>query len=233
MRRFARAAEAGESFPGESSPAADRLGASGRGSSGSGGGEAAPAVGIEFLDAQTLLVWTQAVEDPVLGIMDTESGRFQELGIDFDTPLKQVSRFPQGIIVVDESGECMILDPYGFQPRFRYRSPGMNKVVFAVGDTLVGGRTSLSTFGSPLLQINERTGETVAISDPSLFVYNLIFEPRDASLFSVSVDGRGDSGRTLFKVHSGYGFERNRVLFEYRGEDLAAVDHERVQQAKF
>lgn len=179
-------------------------------------------LGLEFLDSWTLLVWSRGDENPVLGLLDIFSGRFQQLGIELKAPLKQVGRYAEGIIVVDESGECLILDPFSFQPRFRYRSPGMNKLIFAVGDTLIGGRTSLSTFGSPLLQINERTGETVAIPDPSLFAYNLIFEPREADLFTVSVDSRDGFGRTLLKVHSGYGFERSRVLFEYRGEDLTA-----------
>jgi hypothetical protein len=179
-------------------------------------------LGLEFLDSWTLLVWSRGAESPIVGLVDIVSGRFQQLGVELSSPLKQVGGFAQGIIIVDESGECLILDPFSFQTRFRYRSPGMNKLIFAVGDSLVGGRTSLSTFGSPLLQINERTGETVAISDPSLFAYNLIFEPREANLFTVSVDSRDGLGRTLLKVHSGYGFERSRVLFEYSGEDLTA-----------
>jgi hypothetical protein len=125
-------------------------------------------------------------------------------------------------VIVDERGQSLILDRFTFVPRFRYRSPGMNKLVFAAGDTLVGGRTSLSTFGSPLLQINERTGETVAISDSSLFVYNLEFDPLEANLYTLSVDNAGETDRTRLKVHSGYGFERNRVLLDYAGEDISA-----------
>jgi len=178
--------------------------------------------GLEFLNPGTLLLWARGVDRPAVGILDVVSGRFQQLELELTAPLKQVSSFPRGIVIVDEGGTFLILDPFTFQPRFRYRSPGMNRVVFAVGDTLVGGRASLSTFGSPLLQINERTGETVAIADPGLFVYDLVFEPRQAGLFTLSVDRRNDPGRTLFKVHSGYGFERSRTLSEFRGEDLSA-----------
>jgi hypothetical protein len=178
--------------------------------------------GLEFLNPGTLLLWTRGDDRPVVGVLDIDSGIFQPLGLDLSAPLKQVGVFPRGIVIVDESGTCLILDLFSFRPRFRYRSPGMNKLVFAVGDTLVGGRASLSTFGSPLLQINERTGETVAISDPGLFVYDLAFEPREASLYTLSVDNRSTPGRTILKAHSGYGFERSRILSEYRGEDLGA-----------
>jgi hypothetical protein len=181
-----------------------------------------PGIGLEFLDPQTLLVWSRGAEQPAVGLMDVLSGRFQELDLQLSAPLKQVGVFAQGIVIVDERGQCLILDRATFVPRFRFSSPGMNKLIFAAGDTLVGGRTSLSTFGSPLLQITERTGETVAISDPSMFVYNLVFDPLEANLYTLSVDGGGGPGRTRLKLHSGYGFERSRVLLDYAGEDIAA-----------
>ena len=186
------------------------------------GGRTGSGTGLEFLDPNTLLVWSRGEDPPRLGILDVSSGAFQGLPVQLGAPLKQVNRFGGGIVLVDESGECVILNPFNFEPRFRYRSPGTNKLVFAVGDTLVAGKTSLSTFGSPLLQINELTGETVTIPDTGLLVYDLAFEPRDGNLYSVSVTGRGGSSRTSLKMHSGFGFERSRVLHEYPGEDVAA-----------
>ncbi|MBN1835953.1 MAG: hypothetical protein JW820_08880 [Spirochaetales bacterium] len=186
------------------------------------GGPPSGGTGLEFLSSDALLVWARGEEWPRVGVLELPSGRFELLPVEIASPIKQVSAYSRGIVIVDEGGTCLVLDPFSFQPRFRYSSPGMNKVVFAVGDTLVGGRASLSTFGSPLLQINERTGETVAISDPGVFVYDLLFEPREGALFTHSVEGGGETGRTLLKVHSGYGFERSRVLAEYRGEDLSA-----------
>jgi len=100
---------------------------------------------------------------------------FKELPMEFGSPIRQVAVSEGGIVVVEQSGRCWILDSDTFAPTFQYNAPGMNKLILAFGDNLIGAKTDLSAFSGPLLQINRRTGETVPIKDPSLFVYDLFY----------------------------------------------------------
>ena len=124
----------------------------------------------------------------------------------------------------DESGGlCHILDRETLEPRFQHSAPGVNKLVFAFADVLLGGKTSVTDFAAPLLQINRRTGETVSIQDASLFIYDLLYSEADAAVYSLAVQRRDDRLYTILKVHTGYNFERSRSLYEFRGEDLGAT----------
>jgi hypothetical protein len=130
-----------------------------------------------------------------------------------------------GIVVVEDSGRCRILDPDTFTPTFQYNAPGMNKLTPTFGDFLVGAKTNLSAFSGPLLQINQRTGETVPVQDPSLFVYDLFYSgsQRGGELYTLAVQQEANRVQTVVKVHSGFAFERSRVLKVFKGEDLGAT----------
>ena len=181
-------------------------------------------LGITYLDSQRLLLWRKG-EEGKLALLNTWYGGIQDLPVVFESPIRQVSVSSQGIVVVEESGRCRILDPNTFATTFEYNSPGMNKLIFTFGDILIGAKTSLSTFGGPLLQINRRTGETVPIQDPSLFVYDILYRGtgRSGELYSLAVEQRAGQVRTVVKVHSGFAFERSRILQHFEGEDLGAT----------
>jgi hypothetical protein len=128
-------------------------------------------------------------------------------------------------VVVEQSGRCWILDSDTFAPTFQYNAPGMNKIILAFGDNLIGAKTDLSAFSGPLLRINRRTGETVPIKDPSLFVYDLFYagSQRGSELYTLAVEQGADRVRTVVKVHSGFAFERSRTLKVFENEDLGAT----------
>jgi len=181
-------------------------------------------LGITYLDSQRLLLWTKG-EEGKLTLLNTWYGGIQDLPVVFESPIRQVSVSSQGIVAVEESGRCRILDPSTFATTFEYNAPGMNKLIFTFGDILIGGKTSLSSFAGPLLQINRRTEETVPIQDPSLFVYDILYSGtgRGGELYSLAVEQRGGQVRTVVKVHSGFAFERSRILQQFEGEDLGAT----------
>jgi hypothetical protein len=182
-------------------------------------------LGITYLDSQRLLLWRKGEEEGKLALLNTWYGGTQNLPVVFESPIRQVSVSSQGIVVVEASGRCRILDPDTFATTFEYNAPGMNKLIFTFGDILIGGKTSLSTFAGPLLQINRRTGETVPIQDPSLFVYDVLYSGtgRSGELYSLAVEQRAGQVRTVVKVHSGFTFERSRILQRFEGEDLGAA----------
>jgi hypothetical protein len=157
-------------------------------------------------------------------VLNTWYGGIQELPIEFASPIRQVWVSDQGFIVVEQSGRCRILDPNSFATTFQYNAPGMNKLILTFGDTLIGAKTRLSALSGPLLQINRRTGETVPVQDPSLFVYDLFYngKGRGGELYTLAVEQQAGRVRTVVKVHSGFAFERSRVLKAFEGEDLGA-----------
>jgi hypothetical protein len=139
--------------------------------------------------------------------------------------IRHVGVSEQGIVAVEQSGRCRVLDPNSFAVTFEYNAPGMNKLILTFADTLIGAKTQLSAFSGPLLQINRRTGETVPIQDPSLFVYDLYYGggERGGQLYTLAVEQQAQKVRTVFKAHSGFAFERSRVLKAFDGEDLGAT----------
>jgi len=99
----------------------------------------------------------------------------------------------------------------------------MNKLVFAFSDVLLGGKTAITSYAGPLLQINRKTGETVPIPEPSLFIYDLLYNAADSAVYSLSVERREERLHTALKTHTGYNFERPRLLHSFPGEDLGAA----------
>jgi hypothetical protein len=183
------------------------------------------AAGITYLDAERLLLWCKSEQEGKLAVLNTWYGGVRELPVVFESPIRQVWVSDRGIVVVEESGRCRILDPDTYSTTFEYNAPGMNKLIFTFGDTLIGAKTRLSAFSGPLLQINRRTGETVPIQDPSLFVYDIVYSGRTrrGELYTLAVEQQAEAVRTVVKVHSGFAFERSRVLKAFQGEDLGAT----------
>jgi hypothetical protein len=182
-------------------------------------------VGIAYLDSQHLLLWCMGEQDGRLSVFNTWYGGIRELPVEFGSPIRQVTVSRGGIVVVEESGRCRILDPDTFVPTFQYNAPGMNKLILTFGEVLIGAKTYLSAFSGPLLQINRRTGETVPVQDPSLFVYDLFYNgsQRGGELYTLAVQQDSGRVRTVVKVHSGFAFERSRILKVFESEDLGAT----------
>ena len=183
------------------------------------------ALGITYLDAQRLLLWCRGEEEGRLAVLNTWYGGITELPVELGSSIRQVTVSQGGIVMVEDSGRCRILDPNTFAPTFQYNAPGMNKLILTFADFLIGAKTNLSEFSGPLLQINRRTGETVPIQDRSLFVYDLFYSGRQrgGELYTLAVQQEANQVRTVLKVHSGFTFERSRILKVFDSEDLGAT----------
>jgi hypothetical protein len=179
-------------------------------------------VGVDFLDERRLLVWTRDEQAGALAVLDTATGEGRQLPVTFSAPIRQVSLSARGLILVEEGGVCRILDRDGYQVRFRYLVPSMNKLVFTQGDALIAAASAASSFGSPLIQINIRSGETVSIPDSSQFIYELLYAGSTGTLYCLAVAGERSEQATLFLSRYGKGLERRRVLKSFAGEDLGA-----------
>jgi hypothetical protein len=173
---------------------------------------------LEFLDDQRLLAWRE--EPGALATVDLATGESRAMAVAISSPLQQVSVGPRGLILVERSGLCRILDPQSLETRFSYAARAVNRLTPTRGDLLVGAGTA--GFGSSLFQINSRTGETVPLGDPSLFVYDLLYSPSRAALYSLAVESSSGGSRTVLAAHTGRQLDSRRVLAVFEGEDLRA-----------
>ena len=188
------------------------------------------AVGVEFLDARRLLLWRRDEQPGAMALLDLESGAVESLPFQFESSLLQASpgAFPGTspgagqVLTVEKSGQCKLLDLKSLEIRFQYLSPGMNKLIATQGDFLIGGRSSTPSFGSPLLQIDRGSGETVMIPDSSLYVYDLAWDERAGRLFCLEVEGSQNDSFTLLKMRFGRDLSGQQILYRSRGEDLSA-----------
>lgn len=184
--------------------------------------------GIFFLRPEELLVWRKGGEAALPGrlvVLDRQSGRILRSSgsTDFSTALVQVEQSDYGLITVEKSGRCRIIDPDTFETVFEYASPGMNRLIAGGAESLIGAKSSLSSMDrSPLVDINRLTGETFSIPDSSVFLYHLHFDKNSNGLFSLGVDRAGEELSTLLRYHFGTGLEKQRILFKFKGEDLSA-----------
>ncbi len=177
---------------------------------------------VEFAEDGSLFVWNKGDQPGAFIQLDLDTGQAQRGSAGFDSPLMQLAVGPEGIIAIEKSGLCRILDRAGFEPVFQYWAPGMNRLIAAGPELLIGGRSAVSAYGSPLLRINRWTGETVSIPDSGSIVYDLLFDPQEGWLFSTGVERGEGQPQTVLKMHYGLGYAQDRVIYRYEGEDLNA-----------
>ena len=167
-----------------------------------------------------LIVWSNGDQPGAFTQLDLASGLPLRVFSDFASSLVQLELGREGIITIEKSGLCRILDPSSLETVFQYWAPGMNRLIATGGELLIGGRSALIEYGSPLLRINRWTGETVPIPDSASIIYDLLFDAQAGWLFSLGVERGAGSPQTALKMHYGLGFGQERVIYRYEGEDL-------------
>lgn len=178
--------------------------------------------GVEFSNEGRLFLWAREDEHGKFISLDPDTDLQSKIHSDFNSALLYFEAAVQGIITLEKSGMAQILDGDSYRKLFQYWAPGMNKLIFGGDSTLLGAKGSVSELSSPLLVINQETGETVPIADDRLFVFELLYDRAGKRLFSLGIVGGGESYITQLKQHSGADFKKMQLLFSYPGEDLSA-----------
>lgn len=184
--------------------------------------------GVDFSDEGRLFFWAKGNERGGIISLDPDTGLQRTIHSDFNSALLYFEAAAQGIITVEKSGMAQILDGDSYWKLFQYWAPGMDKLIYGGDGTLLGAKSSVSELSSPLLMINQETGETVPIADTRLFVFELLYDRAGKRLFSLGIERDGDSYITQLKQHSGADFKKMQLLYSYPGEDLnacMALDH--------
>ncbi len=184
--------------------------------------------GVEISDEGRLFLWAREDEQGGIISSDPDTGLQRTIHTDFSSALLYFEAAAQGIITVEKRGMVQILDGDSYRKLFQYWAPGMNKLIFGDDGALLGAKSSVSELSSPLLMINQETGETVPIADTRLFVFELLYDRARKRLFSLGIERDGDNYITQLKQHSGADFKKMQLLYNYPGEDLSAcmaLDH--------
>ena len=143
----------------------------------------------------------EASQIPVLSCTVTEDGRF--LILDRNNTLRLVER---------ETGEEL----------FSYSSFGIRSVVFLPGGVLMAGRNKTSALSAPLLLIHPDTGETVPIEGDAIITMDLRYDPSAKILYSLGMEERSGTMKTVLTSHTGANWESSRALLAFSGEDHSA-----------
>jgi len=184
--------------------------------------------GVDFSDEGRLFIWAKGNEQGGIISLDPDTGLQRTIHSDFSSALLYFDAVAQGIITIEKSGMAQILDGDSYWKLFQYWAPGMDKLIYGGDGTLLGAKSSVSELSSPLLMINQETGETVPIADTRLFVFELLYDRAGKRLFSLGIERDGNSYITQLKQHSGADFKKMQLLYSYPGEDLnacMALDH--------
>ncbi len=194
---------------------------------------AAP-VGLIFLDYENLLIWDKSEEHRGISTINLSSGHIYNEYRNFSAPQVQIDLSEDRILSLEQNGLLRVLELNSYDPLFEYRSPGLQKIITAGDNDLIGARTQMSGFLGSLIRIDSRTGETVPLADSSLLTYDLIYDDIDNTLYTLSVDRSGGRTNTRVKYHYGEGLDKSRAVLNYEGEDLyASLDYDAADKTLF
>lgn len=194
---------------------------------------AAP-VGLKFLDDENLLIWDKSDEHRGISTINLFSGHIYNEYRNFSAPQVQIDLSEGRILSLERNGLLRVLEQNSYDPLFEYRSPGLQKIVPAGENNLIGARTQMSGFSGSLIRIDSQTGETVPLADSSLLTYDLIYDDMDDTLYTLSIDRSGGKTNTRVKYHYGEGLEKSRAVLNYQGEDLfASLDYDNADKTLF
>jgi len=182
----------------------------------------AKSIGLEFLDSIRLLVWNREDKPNKFYILDINTGNVINFSKEYSSQLLQIDINPLGIFTLEQNGQFKILNPDTLETIFKYTTSGMNKVIYISKNLLIAARNKIGQTGSSLMQINPETGETVPINSSSLMCYDLVYNSKNNLLYSLNISKDNAATSTILKVHYSDGFEKEKNLTVYPGEDLGA-----------
>ncbi len=199
------------------------------------------AIRLTALDAERVLVWSLG-DEPGISVLHLPEHVLGAPPLPLSAPLTNVDATGTTIAAVDRSGRVALLAAHAgaftpepgegssmlpateFETLYAITIPGTTDVVAAAGDgepALVAALASTGTTGTSIMSIAAATGETMAMSDPRSYVYDLAYDPQGGVLYSLGVH-EGAGSRTTLMRHTGAELDRRRTLFVTAGEDLRA-----------
>ena len=194
-----------------------------------------PDAGRPHRQSSVILVWNREGESGRLGTLDPRTGRYRMRISGLPAPLSQVSLVEGRLVLLDSLGNITmyrVADVMNAtvhtapEPEREFWAPGTGTVL-SIGDHLIAGRTRAHATTTPLLKIDATHAETLLIPDDALLIFDLA-QHAGGQLLTLGVepprDGVGSGRtRTVVRMRDGGDLSRQRVVYGFSGEDLAAT----------
>ncbi len=180
-------------------------------------------VDLIFLDDNSLLVWQTGDGPGVYAILDLRTGSFRSGGDAAGTPLASpvIEAVSNGsrCLLLAKDGTLRIIDLPSGATRVQIWRPGAMWAALTAGNTVaVGGQPGDTEPGS-LVRINLDTGETDPIPTTNRYTYDVMYDVRTNTLYSLGVDA---DGTTNLLAHSGPDYQSQSLVESDPGEHLSA-----------
>jgi len=178
---------------------------------------------LTFLDDNSLLVWQTGDGPGVYAILDLRTGAFRPGGGASAEPLAgpvmEAVASGSRCLLLSKDGTLRIIDLPGGATRVQIRRPGAMWAALVAGNAVaVGGQPGDAEPGS-LVKINIDTGETDPIPSANRHTYDVTYDARTNTLYSLGVD---TDGTTNLLAHSGPDYQNQSVVESDPGEHLSA-----------
>jgi WD40 repeat protein len=177
-----------------------------------------PPLSVTALNNSGFLIWQQ--QPGVLSYFFPDNSE-EERKAEFASDLLQVTVYDDGILTLESSGTCSLLDPETLQKNFSYPGFGIKTAALAE-DNIFLGKSRASGFNASILNVNRITGETVPVFDSSILIYEVKYHEGEKKFYTLAVEQDAGSTRTVLKSFQYPSFGGGMELLSYPGEDLTA-----------
>lgn len=178
----------------------------------------------------SILLWSEDTStEGAFFILNPSTGYIGNSYHDFESPLISISVAGDSIIALEQQGILKMIDAFNYNTDFTYRALGMETAVITGEGEIILGKSKTNAFESSLIRINPKTGETVPLVTPSFLIFDMVYDPGDRSLYTLSLEKRGNNIFTTLNHHSGRRLENFETLYSVDEEDLKAkigYDHD-------
>ena len=138
-------------------------------------------------------------------------------------PVRSCSVTEDGkFLILDRNNTLRLVEMDTGEEIFGYSSFGLRSVVSLSEEVLMAGRNKTSALSAPLLLIHPDTGETVPIEGDAIITMDLRYDPVSDVLYSLGMEERSGTMKTVLSSHSGVNWESSRALLTFSGEDHSA-----------
>ncbi|NOY09117.1 MAG: hypothetical protein GXP33_09780, partial [Spirochaetes bacterium] len=177
--------------------------------------------GITLFGPDNLLLWRKGTAPGKVLSTDPEMTYIDDF-LNFDSSLLSLETYKNLVISVQDTGQCLVNNMDTGKTEFTYFAPGMRKLIMISNKKMIGIKSRIGTYETPLVLINPITGETVPIPDTSHYIYEAAYDSSSGKLFTMGVEKINGKSYTIVKSHAGELFDKSYVVGKFRGEDLTA-----------
>ena len=178
---------------------------------------------LTFLDDDSLLVWTTGDGPGTYGVLDLRTGGFRSVGSPAQplaAPVIEAVSDGSRCLILAKDGTLRIIDLASGVTRAQMWRPGAMWATLIAGNTVVVGGQPGDTVPGSLVKITMETGETDPIPTTNRYTYDVIYDTRTSTLYSLGVDA---DGSTNLLANTGPDFQVQSVVESTPGEHLFAT----------